>query len=163
MILNDRTKRRVVLQLEELRQAFRTDIKTLKNKRIPDVVINMVRAQYEETIKKMSSEIRRYEELRKKGISALGKITDLRDIGLSLVEARIARGITQAKLAKMLGVDQTQVSRDERYLYRGVTANRVFHILDVLGIDARMTVSPLKKGSTKSGKIKRRTHGKKEV
>jgi transcriptional regulator with XRE-family HTH domain len=48
---------------------------------------------------------------------------------------RIARGWTQRQLAHALGVNEAQVSRDERDDYHGVTQERFARILQALGVE----------------------------
>ena len=60
-------------------------------------------------------------------------IHDLNDLGKLLIAARVASGLTQRELAARLGVSETQVSRDERFVYRAVSVTRAQRILDVLG------------------------------
>jgi transcriptional regulator with XRE-family HTH domain len=57
-----------------------------------------------------------------------------------LISARIAKGLTQRQLAEKLGVNESQVSRDERNEYHGVTLDRAARILEVLGVELRTTV-----------------------
>ena len=47
---------------------------------------------------------------------------------------RIARGLTQKDLSERLDVHETQVSRDERNEYRGVTVEKVTKILNALNV-----------------------------
>lgn len=47
---------------------------------------------------------------------------------------RITRGLTQRKLADLLGVSETMVSRDERNEYHGITVERVNKIIEALGV-----------------------------
>src|SRR5262245_34676360 len=54
-------------------------------------------------------------------------------IGRLLIALRIANGLTQRELARRLGVDESQVSRDERNEYYGITVERAQRILDALG------------------------------
>ncbi|MBL6998144.1 MAG: helix-turn-helix transcriptional regulator, partial [Phycisphaerales bacterium] len=54
--------------------------------------------------------------------------------GQTLIGLRIARGLTQRKLAKLLGVNETMVSRDERNEYHGITVDRAVRILDALDV-----------------------------
>ncbi len=65
---------------------------------------------------------------------------NLDGIGQLLVALRIAQGITQRELAERLGVHGSQVSRDERNEYHGVTVERVQRILDALGVEVRSMV-----------------------
>lgn len=64
----------------------------------------------------------------------LGPLESLDGIGRWLIGARIARGLSQSALAERLGVHESQVSRDERNDYQGVTAERAQRILEVLGV-----------------------------
>ena len=52
---------------------------------------------------------------------------------------RIALGLTQRELAERLGVHESQVSRDERNEYHGITVERASRILDALGVELRST------------------------
>lgn len=64
-------------------------------------------------------------------------LNSLGEVGHLLIAARIARGVTQRELAKRLGVHESQVSRDERNEYYGVTLDRAGRILDALGVKLR--------------------------
>lgn len=64
----------------------------------------------------------------------LGPLSSLTAIGRWLVGARIARGLTQVELAERLDVDPSQVSRDERNDYRGITVDRAQRIMEALGV-----------------------------
>jgi len=57
-----------------------------------------------------------------------------------LIALRIARGVSQRKLAERLGVHESQVSRDERNEYHGITLDRASRVLDALEVDLRSTV-----------------------
>lgn len=52
----------------------------------------------------------------------------------TLVALRIALGLTQRQLAERLSVNESQISRDERNEYQGVTVDRASRILDALGV-----------------------------
>lgn len=56
-------------------------------------------------------------------------------IGQLLIALRIARGVKQRELAERLGVHESQVSRDERNEYHGITLDRAGRILDALGVE----------------------------
>src|SRR5690242_14489739 len=48
-----------------------------------------------------------------------GTIRNMVDVGKYLIALRIANGISQAELARKLGVSEAQISRDERNDYHG--------------------------------------------
>jgi transcriptional regulator with XRE-family HTH domain len=57
-----------------------------------------------------------------------------------LISLRIAQGISQRDLSKRLGVHESQVSRDERNEYFGITLERAIRILDALNVRLRTRV-----------------------
>ncbi|HYF49754.1 MAG TPA: helix-turn-helix transcriptional regulator [Planctomycetota bacterium] len=85
----------------------------------------------------LEEEVESYERLKR---GDLAEIKNLHGLGRTLVALRIARGLTQRELARRLNVDESQVSRDERNEYHGVTVERASRILDVLGVEASMEV-----------------------
>ena len=80
----------------------------------------------------LSEEIDEYERLKTGGAH---RIVNLHGLGNALVATRISHGLTQRELADRLGVHESQVSRDERNEYRGLTVERASRILDALGVD----------------------------
>lgn len=84
----------------------------------------------------LKEEVDDYVGLKQKKIPEL---TNLRSIGHLLICARIASGLSQAQLAERLEVSPSQVSRDERNEYRGITVERAAKVIDVLGAKTRTT------------------------
>ena len=76
-------------------------------------------------------EVESYERLKR---GDLGELTNLHGLGQMLVGLRIARGLNQRELAERLGVHESQVSRDERNEYHGITVDRASRVLDALGV-----------------------------
>lgn len=66
-------------------------------------------------------------------------VPSLSNIGVSLIALRIARGLTQRQLAERLGINEAQVSKDERNEYHGISVERAQRVLDAL--DGEVTVS----------------------
>jgi plasmid maintenance system antidote protein VapI len=86
----------------------------------------------------LGEELAEYERLRR---GEMPTLTKLRELGRFLVASRIALGLTQRELADRLGVHESQVSRDEKNEYRGVTVDRATRILDALGIEMTASVA----------------------
>jgi DNA-binding Xre family transcriptional regulator len=82
----------------------------------------------------LEEEVQSYERLKR---GDLGELHNLHGLGHTLVALRIARGLTQRELATRLGVHESQVSRDERNEYHGITVERASRILDALGVRLR--------------------------
>ncbi len=51
-----------------------------------------------------------------------------------LIAVRIAQGISQRELARRLEVHESQISRDERNEYFGITLERAIKVLDALNV-----------------------------
>lgn len=82
----------------------------------------------------LDEEIESYERLRR---GDLGEIHNLHGLGRMLVGLRIALGLTQREIAERLSVHESQVSRDERNEYHGITVERATRILDALGVSLK--------------------------
>ena len=88
----------------------------------------------------LQEEVASYENLKR------GKFEELRDfegLGRMLVALRISRGLSQRELAERLGVHESQISRDERNEYHGITVQRAGKILDALGASTKTQVVSL--------------------
>ena len=82
----------------------------------------------------LKEEIESYERLNR---GDLGELSNFHGLGTTLIGLRIALGLTQREFARRLGVDETQVSRDERNEYHGITVDRATQILDALKVTLR--------------------------
>lgn len=76
-----------------------------------------------------------YERLKR---GEVDELKNLRGLGHLLICLRIATGTTQQDLAERLGVHQSQISRDERNEYHGITLERAAKVLDALGVRLRI-------------------------
>ncbi|HJS87557.1 MAG TPA: helix-turn-helix transcriptional regulator [Acetobacteraceae bacterium] len=85
----------------------------------------------------LSEEVESYERLRRREFEEL---ENFRGAGRLLVALRIAQGVTQRELARRLGVSESQVSRDERNEYFGVTLERASRVVEALGLRLRTKV-----------------------
>lgn len=79
----------------------------------------------------LREEVEYYEHLRR---GEVGALRNLHGLGQMLVGLRIARGLTQRQLGDLLGVHESQVSRDERNEYHRLTVERASRILDALRV-----------------------------
>ncbi len=79
----------------------------------------------------LAEEVVSYERLKR---GEMAEIMNLHGLGQVLVGLRISLGLTQRELAEQLGVHESQVSRDERNEYHGITVDRASRILDALGV-----------------------------
>jgi hypothetical protein len=92
----------------------------------------------------LQEEVEAYERLKR---GEFAELDDLRAVGHLLITSRIAQGISQRELARRLDVHESQVSRDERNEYFGITLERAAKILDVLNCVFHATVNSVSTGS----------------
>ncbi len=85
----------------------------------------------------LREEVESYERLKR---GEFDELENLRGLGHLLIALRIAQGISQRELAYKLGVHESQVSRDERNEYFGITLERAIRILDALNAKLRTKV-----------------------
>jgi ribosome-binding protein aMBF1 (putative translation factor) len=99
----------------------------------------------------LEEEVAAYERLKR---GDLGELENLHGLGRTLVALRIALGLTQRQLAERLDVNESQVSRDERNEYHGVTVDRASRILDALGVNLKSAFEGLvlEKSTTANGR-----------
>jgi hypothetical protein len=82
----------------------------------------------------LDEEIESYERLKR---GELDELENLHGIGRTLIALRIALGLTQRELAERTGAHESQISRDERNEYHGITVERVSKILDALDVNLK--------------------------
>lgn len=85
----------------------------------------------------LREEVEHYENLKR---GKFANMQNLKGFGVLLVSLRIARGMSQRELATKLEVHESQVSRDERNEYHGITIDRAVKILDALGVKIQTSV-----------------------
>ena len=86
----------------------------------------------------LAEEVESYERLKR---GDFDELVNFRGLGSLLIALRIARGLTQRELAERLGVHESQVSRDERNEYHGITVERASRVLEAMDVELRSIVS----------------------
>jgi HTH-type transcriptional regulator/antitoxin HigA len=97
---------------------------------VASAVIDALRMQIED----LEREISEYEDLKEGRLLSFGA-DDLDALGELVTKARIARGLTQAELGKILGMTQQQVQRYERDGWQKISLWRLAEATDALGLD----------------------------
>ena len=99
-------------------------------------VLDPVRCHYEQT----RDEVASYERLKR---GEFDELQNFSGVGRLLIALRIAKGISQRELAARTAVSETQVSRDERNEYHGITVDRATRILEALNVQITTEVKSL--------------------
>ena len=103
----------------------------LKETGLSDDEIKRVTDPMETFHLQLREEVESYERLKR---GEFEELENLRGLGHLLISLRIAQGMSQRELAKRLDVHESQVSRDERNEYFGITLERAVKILDALNV-----------------------------
>lgn len=126
-------------RLSEMRQRlFEQGLTAEEIKRAVDPIVSF-HLQFKE-------EVESYEKLKR---GEFDELINLRGFGHLLISVRIAQGISQKELADKLEVNESQVSRDERNEYHGITLDRAGKILEALGVQlsSKVDIHPLMKSA----------------
>ena len=131
MIRTDAEHRRALEQLEEDAEAIEAQKEHLQSIGIEGEELRRALQPSISFRKQLEEEVEAYERMKR---GDLGVLQSLRAVGRWLIGARIARGMSQKELAERLDVSESQVSRDERNEYHGITVDRAQRIMDALDV-----------------------------
>ena len=135
MIKSDAQRDRTLAQIEGFRRALAKADEEKPGKRSA-----AIRGSYESMIRQLEDELREYDEL-KSGVLNLPQVERLSQIAPFIARIRIAKGVSQAELARRLGVSKQVISRCEESDYQTVAIARLEEILDAIGIKTAVTLS----------------------
>ena len=113
----------------------------LKEAGLGDAEVKRVINPLESFHLQLKEEVEAYERLKRGEFEEFEELDNLRGLGHLLITSPIVQGISQRELARRLGVHETQVSRDERNEYFGITLERAVKILDALNVRLRTQVA----------------------
>lgn len=146
MIRNDAELQEATKRLQEEAERLHQQQKHLEGLNLSKEEIKRVLDPVRTFHLQLKEEVSGYERLKR------GEFEDLHNFeGLErlLVALRIAKGLTQRELAERLRVHESQVSRDERNEYHGVTLERARRILEAIGVDVSTAVVSLNENGAK--------------
>lgn len=131
MIRNENEYKEAVARLDEEHSRLAEHRARLKDAGLADDEIKRVIDPMESFHLQLREEVESYERLKRREFDEL---VNLRGLGHLLISLRIAQGLSQRDLAKRLDVHESQVSRDERNEYFGITLERAIKVLDALNV-----------------------------
>ena len=131
MIRNEKEYQEASARLAEERNRLADHRTRLKEAGLNDEEIKRVVDPMESFHLQLQEEVDSYERLKR---GEFEDLDNLRGLGHLLISVRIAQGISQRELAKRLNVHESQISRDERNEYFGITLERAVKILDALDV-----------------------------
>jgi DNA-binding XRE family transcriptional regulator len=137
MIRNETEYKAAAVRLGEENKRLAEHRSRLKDTGLSDEEIKRVIDPIESFHLQLKEEVEGYERLKR---GEFDELDNFRGFGHLLISLRIAQGVSQRELAKRLNVHESQVSRDERNEYFGITMERAIKILDALGVRLRTKV-----------------------
>lgn len=140
MIRNESEYRKAVQRVKKERSRLSEQEKRLRKEGLSGTEVSNLLNPFRSFHLQLQEEVESYERLRR---GELGELQNLQGLGQTLVAARIALGLTQRELARRLGVHESQVSRDERNDYHGITVERATKILEALCVLMRSSFDTL--------------------
>ncbi len=137
MLRTDKEYQEAVKRLEAEQKRLRQYEHELQNMGLSDEQVQRAMSPQCSFHAQLVDEVDSYERLKRGEFSALKNFEGL---GRLLIALRIYKGFSQSQLAQKLGIDPSQVSRDERNEYHGMTVERASRILATLGVELRSSV-----------------------
>jgi len=131
MIRNEAEYQEASARLADERQRLADHRMRLKEAGLNDEEIKRAIDPMESFHLQLKEEVESYERLKR---GEFEELENFRGFGHLLISLRIAQGVSQRELAKRLDVHESQVSRDERNEYFGITLERAVKILDALNV-----------------------------
>ena len=140
MIRNEAEYRDAVKRIQEEHKRLADQRDNLAQMDLSRAEIKRAMAPLYSFHEQLKEEVGSYERLKR---GEFDEIHNFSGVGRLLIALRIAQGISQRELAERLAVHETQVSRDERNEYHGITVERANRILEALGVEVRTVVESL--------------------
>jgi DNA-binding XRE family transcriptional regulator len=137
MIRTEAEYKVAVKRLESEREALKRQEAELKKHKLKKDQIQRVMDPLLAFHKHLQAEVEWYENAKRQHFVP---ITALSQVGQVLIALRIAAGLSQKDLAQRLDIPESQVSRDERNEYHGISLERAEKILAVFGAHIRAEV-----------------------
>lgn len=132
MIRNEKDYQKTIQTIDSLKERHAEQLAALKKLDLSKDDIQAVMEPELVFLEDLESEARTYERLSQGNPSELSKFKNLESAGKLLIALRIFNGLTPSQLAEKLGVHPSQVTRDEKNEYAGITVERLMKINEVL-------------------------------
>lgn len=132
MIRNETEYREAVTRIGAEEKRIKEQEKALREMDLNRAEIKRAMDPVRSFHEQLREEVASYERLRR---GEFAEVRNFGGLGELLIALRISQGLRQRELAQRLGVHESQVSRDERNEYRGITMERAQRILDALGVE----------------------------
>jgi DNA-binding transcriptional regulator YiaG len=133
MITNERQYKITKRQLAEFERAHAAAVNAEPGPGVHPRIHQAMQEGLASQITDLREQISRYDALRAGRVPRV-VLTSIVELLPTLIEARIAAGLTQKVLSERLGVAEQQVQRWESTTYAGVSVERVQAVADAVGL-----------------------------
>lgn len=133
MIKNERQYLTTKAQAEKIEQALSRAVKGRSKVPMHPLLRKAEQDALRSQLGDLKRELREYETLRSGGRKALAR-TSLDELPRTLIQARIAAGLSQMDLAERLGLKEQQIQRYEATDYSSASLSRVQQVARALGL-----------------------------
>jgi ribosome-binding protein aMBF1 (putative translation factor) len=140
MIKNDRQYRITKAQAQKLEKALASTGKRADTKSVHPVLHRAQSDALRSQLADLRVEIKEYEALRS-GKQTVLAFRSFDDLPRTLIQARIASGLSQKDLADRLGVKEQQIQRYEATEYSTASLARVCDVARALGLKVKVEAS----------------------
>ena len=143
MITNEKEYRSTKLALTGFEDALmKYDVLKAIESGIDPMIVRAQRASYERQAAELREQLSAYEALRDGKVREL-ELRGVSELGKGLMEARVAKGLTQRELANLAGLQEQQIQRYEKEQYGSANLKRIAHIASTIGIgfEAKLTIT----------------------
>ncbi len=137
MIRNETEYREAANRVAEEEQRLTEHEQHLANTELSETEIKRAMDPLRSFHEQLKEEVESYERLKRGDFE---EVHNFEGVGRLLIALRIAQGLSQRELAERLECHVSQVCRDERNEYHGITMERAGRILVALGVQLRTTV-----------------------
>ncbi len=131
MIRNEKEYQEALKRIRQDKEVIKAQENKMKSMRLSEKEIKRAMDPVLSFHAQLQEEVKWYERVKRQDFSPLAS---LNGIGRLLVALRIASGLTQKELADCLGVPESQVSRDERNEYHGISIDRAQKIMNLFHV-----------------------------
>lgn len=135
MIKNERQYRRTKARAEKFMQTLH-ELTTTPKRRVHPVLHKAQIDALKSQLGDLQRELAEYEVLRS-GKRKIVALESLEELPKTLIQARIAAGLSQEELAAKLGLKPQQIGRYEATAYQSASLERVHAVARVLGVKLR--------------------------
>lgn len=137
MIRNEKEYKEAIRRLEQDKVIIQKQQEALKKHNLSKEEIKRALDPMQSFHQQLAEEVEWYESVKRKHF---GTISNLNEVGRLLIALRIASGLSQNEVAKCLDIPESQVSRDERNEYHGISLERAQKILGIFGVHVKAKV-----------------------